>query len=460
MISGFDVRNKIRKIGGMGEQLLSVVFAAVCVFGCFQAAVAEDWPTYMHDNHRSGVTSEQLDMPLTQGWVYNTNRTPQPAWAETPARAAIWQRLLGDYDSRVAYDLAYQVAVVGNSVYFGLSNGDTVLCLDTDDGSERWKFFTNGPVRFAPTVSSGKVYFGSEDGYVYCLNASNGSPVWSHNASSDKRLLFGNSRMVSVSPVRTSVLVEGEKVYWAAGVFSQLGWYLCSRDANNGTGGWTRSPTRPAQGYLLSAGNNLFVPAGKFSPVTYSMSSGSGGNAIGVEGCYALIVDGSTFANGPGYGGSRSYINDPGASVARVDGNFLVVNGGYSYFCNDTQLIKLNRSTGAVVWSVASAYRYSLIMAGDTVFAGGDDEVAAFSSATGKKIWSGPVNGRACGLAVANGSLYVSTDSGSVHAFRDYDRADLNRDGSINILDLGWIAMEWLDCTHPDDKILCRDIME
>ncbi len=110
------MRHKTGKISGVGRRLLSALLAAVCVFGCFQGAVAEDWPTYMHDNHRSGVTSEQLDVPLAERWAYHTNRTPQPAWAETPARYAIWQGLLGDYDSRVAYDLAYQVAVVGDSV--------------------------------------------------------------------------------------------------------------------------------------------------------------------------------------------------------------------------------------------------------------------------------------------------------------------------------------------------------
>ncbi len=455
----FDVRHIIRRID-RARLLFACLFAMVCVFACFGTVVAEDWPTYMHDNHRSGVTAEQLDAPLFEVWVFSTNRTPQPAWAETPALNAIWQQLLGDYDSRVAYDLAYQVAVVGNSVYFGMSNGDTVMCLDSDDGSERWKFFTNGPVRFAPSVSNGKVYFGSDDGYVYCLDAGSGSSVWSKKATSEKRLLFGNSRMVSVSPVRTSVLVESGKAYWAAGVFSQLGWYLCSRDAGNGTGGWTRSPARPAQGYLLSAAGNLFVPAGKFSPVTYSLSSGSGGNAVGVEGCYALIVDDNNFANGPGYGGTRSYINDPGAAVARVDGNCLVVNGGNSYFCNDTQLINITRSTGSVKWSVSSSYRYSLIMAGNTLYAGGDDEVAAFDSATGVKIWSAPVSGRACGLAVANGTLYVSTDLGSVHAFRAYDRADLNEDGFINMLDFGWLALDWLSCTDPGNKILCRDLKD
>ena len=453
----------IKKVDRIQWRLLfAALLAAVCVLNCFQTAVAEDWPTYMHDNHRSGVTSEQLEVPLATGWVYNTNRTPQPAWAETPPRWAIWQSLTGDYDSRLAYDLAYQVAVVGDSMYFGLSNGDAVICLDAGDGSERWKFFTNGPVRFAPSVVNDKVYFGSDDGKVYCLNSANGTLIWSVKANSSDQLLFGNSRMVSASPVRSSVLVESGNAYWAAGVFSQLGWYLCSRGASNGSGGSTRSPVRPSQGYLLSASNKLFVPAGKFNPVWYNMPSLGGGTATGVEGCYALIVDSASLANGPGYGGARSYINDPGAGIARVNGNCLIVNGAYSYFCDDTQLVKLTRSSGSVEWTKPSEYRYSLIMAGDTLFAGGDDEVAAFDSVTGTKMWTAPVNGRACGLAVANGYLFVSTDLGSIHIFGDglFDNADLNRDRDINALDIRWMALEWLDCTHPDDPVRCSDITE
>ena len=37
---------------------------------------------------------------------------------------------------------------------------------------------------------------------------------------------------------------------------------------------------------------------------------------------------------------------------------------------------------------------------------------------TGKVLWSSPVTGRAHGLAVANGCLFVSTDRGTIHCFR------------------------------------------
>jgi outer membrane protein assembly factor BamB len=59
-----------------------------------------------------------------------------------------------------------------------------------------------------------------------------------------------------------------------------------------------------------------------------------------------------------------------------------------------------------------------LILAGETLFAGGDDLVVAFDAATGTKRWSAPVTGKAHGLAVAHGRLFVSTDRGTIHCFR------------------------------------------
>jgi outer membrane protein assembly factor BamB len=59
-----------------------------------------------------------------------------------------------------------------------------------------------------------------------------------------------------------------------------------------------------------------------------------------------------------------------------------------------------------------------MIMAGDVLFAGGENKVASFSTKDGKEIWTAPVTGTAYGLSVINGGLYVSTDKGHIHCLR------------------------------------------
>jgi len=77
-------------------------------------------------------------------------------------------------------------------------------------------------------------------------------------------------------------------------------------------------------------------------------------------------------------------------------------------------------------------------MAGGTLFAGGDDEVAALSTQDGSLLWKASVNGRVRSLAVADGSLYVSTDQGTVHCFKPWFT-------NVNLIDYCILAMDWLD---------------
>jgi hypothetical protein len=46
------------------------------------------------------------------------------------------------------------------------------------------------------------------------------------------------------------------------------------------------------------------------------------------------------------------------------------------------------------------------------------DTLAAFDSVTGNMTWQSSIAGRVYGLAVANGTLYASTDQGVIQSFR------------------------------------------
>ena len=73
----------------------------------------------------------------------------------------------------------------------------------------RWIFPTNGPVRSSPVVSDSVLYVGSNDGYLYALNAADGGLRWRFDAG---------------AAVNSTPAVSGDAVYLAddAGVIHAL----------------------------------------------------------------------------------------------------------------------------------------------------------------------------------------------------------------------------------------------
>ena len=137
---------------------------------------ASDWPTYQRDNSRSGVAGESLLTPFTEGWVHRSKHEPRPAWRGE----AKWDGYNKVYDmkSRQVFDYAYHTVIANGLLYFGSSADDKIYCLDAKTGKEKWIFFTEGPVRLAPTIADGRVFVGSDDGHAYCLDAATGKLIW------------------------------------------------------------------------------------------------------------------------------------------------------------------------------------------------------------------------------------------------------------------------------------------
>ena len=60
------------------------------------------------------------------------------------------------------------------------------MCIrdSADTGDFLWKFDTSHFIYSAPAIADGKVFFGSCDNKIYCLDADNGNQIWSHNTGS------------------------------------------------------------------------------------------------------------------------------------------------------------------------------------------------------------------------------------------------------------------------------------
>lgn len=435
------------------------------------SANAADWPTYRADAARSGVTTENLTLPLQQSWVHQPLHAPRPAW-RGPAKRDPYNKV-ENLKNRQLFDHAFHVVMDGESVYFGSSADDQVHCLDGVTGKERWTFFTEGPVRLAPTLHGANLFVGSDDGHAYCISTE-GKLIWRKRLAPSDYRIAGNNRIISAWPLRTGILVRDGLAYAGAGMFPSEGVHIVAFSSADGKEKWRTTRTDlPAQGNLLVSNDRVYVPAGRNNPVVYDRATGKHLRTMkGGGGTYALLTD-NALVFGPGRKGQLGLVPDGTTDTfASFSGNHMIVSAEKSYLHADRELSVLDRvrylklegerkqvaaerkrngdllaklrkqkspdvpavlekvtaggrrldeisaaMKACFLWRVDCAQPHSLVLAGNTLFAGGNDEVAAYSTADGKQIWTGKVNGAALGLAVAHGRLLVSTHKGTIHCF-------------------------------------------
>jgi len=78
-------------------------------------------------------------------------------------------------------DVFSSPAIVAGKVYVG-SGDHHLYCLDAYTGMEYWNFTIGTYYRSSPAVYAGRVFTGSEDGYFYGLNANTGAQLWKTSA--------------------------------------------------------------------------------------------------------------------------------------------------------------------------------------------------------------------------------------------------------------------------------------
>ncbi|MCP4814563.1 MAG: PQQ-binding-like beta-propeller repeat protein, partial [Planctomycetaceae bacterium] len=205
-----------------------VVFIAFLLAGP-TISLAGDWPTYAHDNQRTGITTENLSPPLALQWVFEPAFPPAQGW---PLNVDGY----GAYKTapNVNYDDAYQVTVVDSIAYLAASGENRVYAIDAEQGKVLWTFATDAAPRLAPTIWQGRAYFGSDDGHVHCLDAVTGKTIWEFNAAINNQRLLGYGRFGSPWPVRAGVLIDHETAYFTAGLFPAEGVYLYAINALTG----------------------------------------------------------------------------------------------------------------------------------------------------------------------------------------------------------------------------------
>jgi outer membrane protein assembly factor BamB len=156
-------------------------------------------------------------------------------------------------------------SIVDGVVYVG--SQDTYLyALNADSGSLVWKFKTNDYIVSSPAVADGKVYTGGDDGYVYCLDAQTGEMKWKTFVNGDLEYTYGSLVLKSSPAVVGSVVYVGS-----------LDGYLYALDTVNGSIVWRYNTA----GYILSSpavdgGAVYFTSEKPTTGVLYKLDAASG----------------------------------------------------------------------------------------------------------------------------------------------------------------------------------------
>ena len=310
-----------------------------------------DWPTYRHDVARSGITNEAITLPLTETWSFEPRLAPQPAW-DLPKPVPV-ERLLELPRNR--FDDTFHTAVAEGSVYFASSANGRVYCLDETTGKVRWTKASGAPVRLAPMLADGKVYFGNDAGFAFCLDAKSGKEIWKFQAAPEDRRLLGNARMISLWPLRSGLLVDDGVAYFTAGLFPNERVFFYAVDAATGKLLWKNDTKGESafeqisfspQGYLLASQTSLYTPLGRVPPAAFDRKTGqfkyytAFGKTVG--GTYALLADDKVYTGTSEIVGFDQNSRDRFATFP--GGRRMIVDGKTAYLLTDKVLCALDRA--------------------------------------------------------------------------------------------------------------------
>lgn len=399
---------------------------------------AGDWPMWRYDAARSNATPDALPNDLHLQWA-----------RKLPAPRAAWPAS----QKKLQFDAVCQPIVVGKLMIVGSTSNDSVTAFDTETGAEVWRFYTDGPVRFAPAAHRDQVYAASDDGNLYCLEVATGKLIWKIAGGPYERRIIGNGRVISTWPIRGGPVIAEDTVYFTASIWPFMGIFIHAVDAETGESIWVNSETgsrwvthphgAPSfgsivpQGYLAVTGDRLLVPGGRSLPGIFDRKTGEmqrfefGGKRNGGWSVIAnqemYVVNNEVFAmpNGESVGSVPTSVLTAdlmlGASKAhRIEKALKVVD---TVDRKGKELSKLEfKPTES--FEVCSPDLSVFMVAGNQAFAGRDGLVASFdieAAANSKKVgppsWSAEIEGTPVAMLAGDDKLFVVNEDSKVFCF-------------------------------------------
>jgi len=376
---------------------------------------SSDWPTFRADNLGSATSRAVIAKTGDLLWQY----TPDAKFIPTTPVAA------------------------GGLVFYSGADG-IVRAIDAQSGRARWKAYTGGAVRIAPTIWRNRVYVGSGDGWIYALEAATGRLLWRFRAAPKERRIPVYGSLLSTWPVASGVLVQNGVAYAAAGIVNYDGTHVYALDAISGriiwqnhTSGHLDTESRcgvSVQGHMLICRDKLCLAGGNaVSPAIYNIKDGTCMN--NPEKIKELAQNNVRISQSPFYAHPQYKVYDNSVlnkTFVASQGNLDIVwvNNTRVMCFTRTQEKPNNRFLEAwgkldipgmkPVWQYDCPESMALAAGKNAVVVAKARELAVLNLRDGQVLWSKPLPARPVewGLAINDrGQIFVTLEDGRILCF-------------------------------------------
>jgi outer membrane protein assembly factor BamB len=304
--------------------------------------------------------------------------------------------------------------IVGvRTVYLG---GTDLRAVDLVGGRERWCFentFETEQFLATPELVDGTVYAGSTDGYLYAVEAQDGTDLWRHGIG---------------GAIESAVAVGDGTVYASTDALHAV-------DAETGAGRWEFDPASRISGSPAVADGTVFVGTSQGRLYAVDADSGSGEVVFDSNDEYGVArLASPTVADGAVFVGSdtgRIHAVDPDAAAelwscyteGKVTSRPTVVDGTVYVGDRVRRLYAIDATTGAERWHfeapelLDAGTHAAPTVADGTVYVGSGSTLYAVDGRTGEERWHVETDDDVRTTpVVANRTVAFGSDDGTLYA--------------------------------------------
>lgn len=317
------------------------------------------------------------------GAIYVLDATNRVSAISASGGGQLWRVSLAPESKSDSEAFGGGLASDGRNVYATTVFGEA-MALDASSGKVVWRKKLGAPLRAAPTVADGVVFFTGSGNAVYALRASDGNELWNYKGTGG-----GTSVSGSPSPAVGSGFV----------VIPSTTGEIYAYTASDGLQSWSDALSVTDPG---SASANIGSIAGR--PVI------DGGQVFAISnsgkmGAFNLST------------GERQWTRDiSGSQTPWVAGDYVFV------IAHGKRLMALSRRTGGVRWSVdlpGKLWAGPVLGGGRLLMVSSEGQLASVSAQTGQILGTTDIGDKLyIAPIIANGTVYLLTDSAALIAMR------------------------------------------